>query len=76
MIRVDVRGVAPRHRFERIMGAFESLAEGDAMELTVDHDSRCMYYTLLEERGADAFDFRYLEEGPVTWRVRVGRTRV
>lgn len=74
MIRLDVRNVEPRHRFDRIMGAYDGLAPGHTLELTVDHDPKCMYYTLLEERGASAFEFSYLESGPVTWRVQVSRT--
>ena len=43
------------------------------MELTVDHDPRCMYYTLEAMRGTETFSFDYLENGPETWRVRVGK---
>ena len=72
-LHLDVRPVEPKHRYEKIMGAFESLAVGGAMELVVDHDPECMYYTLLATRGDDAFSFDYLEKGPDTWRVVVGR---
>ena len=39
------------------------------MELTVDHNPECMYYTLLATHGETAFSFEYLENGPETWRV-------
>lgn len=68
---LDVRPVEPKDRFERIMGAYEGLADGQAMELTVDHDPKCMYYTLRATRGDEAFTFDYLEAGPETWRVVV-----
>lgn len=71
--RLDVRPVEPKHRFERIMGAYEALEPGQTLELTVDHDPKCMYYTLRATRGEDAFRFEYLEDGPVTWRVNVTR---
>lgn len=70
---LDVRPVEPRDRLEAIMGAYEALAPGGTLELTVDHDPRCMYYTLRATRGEDAFSFEYLEEGPETWRVEVTR---
>lgn len=70
-VRVDVRGVEPRLRFHRIMGAYEKLAVGESMELAVDHEPSCMYYTLKATRGDEAFDFRYVERGPETWRVEV-----
>jgi uncharacterized protein (DUF2249 family) len=71
MKRVDVRSVPPKDRYERIIGAYEGLAVGGEMELTLDHDPTCMYYTLKATRGDDAFGFEYLDRGPETWRVRV-----
>lgn len=72
-IYLDVRPVEPKHRFETIMGGYESLDVGEVLELTVDHDPACMYYTLRATRGEEAFDFEYLERGPEVWRVRVLR---
>jgi uncharacterized protein (DUF2249 family) len=71
MTRLDVRPVEPKDRFETIIGAYESLAPGDRLELTVDHDPTCMYYTLKATRGDDAFAFEYVERGPEVWRVQV-----
>ena len=68
---LDVRPVEPKHRFDRIMSTYDSLAAGSTMELIVDHDPVCMYYTLKMTRGADTFSFEYLEEGPEVWRVNV-----
>ncbi|HEX7069765.1 MAG TPA: DUF2249 domain-containing protein [Rhodothermales bacterium] len=70
---LDVRPVEPRHRFEMIMGAYRQLAPGQTLELVVDHDPKCMYYTLLHDHGPEAFGFEYLEAGPETWRVNVSR---
>lgn len=68
---LDVRPVEPKDRYEQIMAAYEGLSSGEILELTVDHDPRCMYYTLKATRGDEAFSFAYLEDGPVTWRVHV-----
>jgi uncharacterized protein (DUF2249 family) len=38
--------VEPKDRFDRIMGAYEGLVTDQALELTVDHDPKCMYYAL------------------------------
>lgn len=70
---LDVRPVAPKHRFDTIMAAYHRLATGERLALTVDHDPECMYYTLLAEQGAGAFAFDYLERGPEAWRVVVTR---
>lgn len=71
---LDVRSVEPKHRFELIMGAYEALGADQTLELTVDHDPKCMYYTLKATRGDDAFTFEYLEDGPETWRVQVRKS--
>lgn len=68
---LDVRSVEPKDRFELIMGAYDELDDRQSLELTVDHDPKCMYYTLMATRGPTAFVFEYLEDGPETWRVRV-----
>jgi uncharacterized protein (DUF2249 family) len=70
---LDVRPVQPKDRFQTIMGAYEALPAGATLDLVVDHDPRCMYYTLKATRGADAFTFAYLEDGPEVWRVEVTR---
>ncbi len=75
MSMLDVRGVPPKDRFSLIMGAYEALAPGEQLELTVDHDPECMYFTLLGSRGADAFSFAYGERGPEVWRVTVTKVR-
>ena len=70
-VALDVRPVAPKDRYDRIMAAYEGLGRGETLDLTVDHDPTCMYYTLKATRGDEAFSFDYLERGPETWRVHV-----
>lgn len=70
-VLLDIRPVEPKDRFERIMTAYEGLLDGATLDLTVDHDPKCMYYALKATRGDDAFAFEYLENGPETWRVQV-----
>lgn len=71
--RLDIRPVEPKDRFDTIMATYESLEPGVTMELVVDHDPLCMYYTLKATRPPDNFGFEYLEEGPDVWRVEVTR---
>jgi regulator of cell morphogenesis and NO signaling len=70
---LDMVPIEPKHRFETIMGAWHALPAGGVLELNVDHDPACMYYTLRATQGEDAFTFEYLERGPLFWRVRVTR---
>ncbi len=73
LVNLDIRPVEPKFRYDTIMATYDDLAVGDVLELTVDHDPQCMYYTLLATRGDEAFSFSYLEQGPETWRVLVGK---
>ena len=75
MVMLDIRPVEPKYRFDRIMTAYEDLAETETLELTVDHDPKCMYYALRATRGDDAFRFDYVEHGPETWRVWVRKAK-
>ena len=71
LVALDVRWIEPKHRFDVIMDAYGALVAGETLELIVDHDPMCMYYTLLATRGVGAFDFEYLDSGPETWRIHV-----
>lgn len=70
---LDVRPVEPKDRFELIMSTYDALGSGESLLLVVDHDPKCMYYTLKATRGDACFAFEYLEQGPETWRVVVTR---
>ena len=75
MTTIDVRPVPPRDRHPRIFEAFDALEPGHGFELVNDHDPKPLYHQLRAERGA-ALDWRYLEQGPDVWRVRIGRQEV
>ena len=68
---LDVRDVEPKDRIEHVLGAYSSLPTGVPLELTLDHDPRCMYYTLEATHPGADFSFDYLEQGPTVWRVQV-----
>jgi uncharacterized protein (DUF2249 family) len=71
--RLDVVPIAPKDRFASIMSEWEALSTSETLELTVDHDPSCMYYTLRATQGEQAFAFEYIERGPEVWRVLVTR---
>ncbi len=71
---VDVRLVEPKHRLETIMTAYDALRPGEVLDLIVDHEPQCMYYTLEALHGAGTFTFVNKEDGPEVWRVEVGKT--
>lgn len=69
---LDVREMIPRERHPRIFNAFDSLQPGEGFTLVNDHDPLPLYYQFSAERQG-AFTWDYLESGPETWRVRIGR---
>ncbi|HVC11208.1 MAG TPA: DUF2249 domain-containing protein [Burkholderiales bacterium] len=69
---LDVRTIMPRERHPLIFRTFDALESGEGFELVNDHDPKPLFYQLQAERGSGV-DWRYLEEGPEVWRVRIGR---
>ena len=67
---LDVRGMPPRLRHAKILEVFEALPPGQALVLVSDHDPKPLFYQFQAERPG-GFGWRYLEEGPDTWRVEI-----
>jgi uncharacterized protein (DUF2249 family) len=70
---IDVRPIVPRERHPLIFTTFDGLKAGDAMELVNDHDPRPLFYQFQAERHGQ-FSWEDVEQGPDTWRVRIGKT--
>ena len=49
-----------------------ALTPGQGFVLVNDHDPKPLYYQF-EAEHTGQFTWDYLEEGPLTWRVRIGR---
>jgi uncharacterized protein (DUF2249 family) len=73
MKQIDVRNMVPRERHPLIFKTFDELAKGQTFELINDHDPKPLYSQFQAERPG-VLDWEYLEEGPETWRVRIGKT--
>lgn len=71
--QLDVRSEPPARRHELIFETYTSLDPGEGFVLVNDHDPKPLYYQFAAEH-AGAFSWDYLEQGPQTWRVRIGRT--
>ena len=69
---LDVRELAPARRHEAIFGAFDALAPQGRFVLVNDHDPKPLRYQFEAEHPGE-FSWEYLERGPRTWRVRIGR---
>jgi len=71
-ITLDVRSEIPARRHELIFETYHGLADGNAFVLVNDHDPKPLYYQFDAEHTGQ-FTWEYLEQGPETWRVRIGR---
>ena len=72
---LDVRDLVPARRHEAIFAAYEELAPGAGFVLVNDHDPKPLRYQF-EAEHTGQFTWDYLEAGPRTWRVRIGRALV
>lgn len=69
---IDVRRVAPAQRHPLIFDTFADLAPGASFLLVNDHDPKPLYYQFAAEHTGE-FTWEYLEQGPINWRVRIGK---
>ncbi|HET7580201.1 MAG TPA: DUF2249 domain-containing protein [Bacillales bacterium] len=72
--RIDVREYVPPEKHPAIYQMFESLEAGQKMELVSDHNPKPLFHEFKMERPG-TFTWDYLEEGPVVWRVAIGRIK-
>lgn len=73
MKQVDVRTIPPRERHPILFQTFDQLEPGQSFELVNDHDPKPLYYQFQVER-AGMVEWEYLEQGPSTWRIRIGKS--
>lgn len=69
---LDVRQLIPMERHRAIFSTWENLPAGKSFVLINDHDPKPLYYQFDAEQTGK-FTWDYLESGPETWRVRIGR---
>lgn len=72
MKELDVTTILPKDRHPLIFKMFDELTKGDGFILTNDHDPKPLYYSFLHEREGQ-FEWAYLEEGPVRWKVSIAK---
>lgn len=70
METLDVTAIEPRFKHPTIFEKFDELLEGSAFVIYNDHDPKPLYYQMIAERG-QVFEWEYLDEGPLTWQVKI-----
>ena len=69
---VDLRGIVMRERHPLIFSAFNTLAEGQSMQLVNDHDPQPLRRQF-EADLAGRFSWNTVEAGPEVWRIDIRR---
>lgn len=69
---LDVRVLGRGQKHPAIFGLYDRLAPGESFVLLNDHNPKPLRFQFDAQRPG-AFTWEYLEEGPVDWRVRIGR---
>jgi uncharacterized protein (DUF2249 family) len=69
---IDVRSLPPAQRHAKIFELVNDLGPGASFILVNDHDPKPLYYQL-EAEYPKQFSWTYLERGPDTWRVEIGK---
>jgi len=71
---LDVRELPPALRHSLIFKSYDDLGVGEAFVLVNDHDPKPLFYQFTYEMPGK-FSWVYEEQGPQTWRVRIGKTQ-
>lgn len=69
---VNAAEYPPQIKHKVIFETFDALQSGEAMLLINDHDPKPLFFQFKLERP-DQFTWEYIEQGPVTFRVKIGR---
>lgn len=69
---IDVRSLVPMQRHQKIFELVAQLTPGASFILVNDHDPKPLYYQL-EAENPGQFSWTYVEQGPVVWRVEIGK---
>jgi len=69
---LDIRPIPPAQRHPLIFDLFNGLAAGESFVLVNDHNPKPLFYQFQAELTGQ-FSWDYVEEGPESWRVRIGR---
>ena len=70
---LDIRPIPPAQRHPLIFDLFEKLESGQGFILVNDHNPKPLFYQFQAELTGQ-FTWEDLEEGPLAWRVRIGRS--
>ena len=71
---IDVRPIVPKEKHPAIFAMFNSLLDGETMQLINDHDPKPLYYQMQAENKGQ-FEWEYVEQGPEVWKVNIKKCK-
>ena len=71
-VALDLRPLPPAQRHKLIFETWDSLKAGDTLRITNDHDPKPLYYQFQAEHTGK-FQWKYEQQGPIDWVVRIDR---
>lgn len=71
---IDVTKIVPQRKHATIFETYDALEAGETFVIINDHDPKPLKYQMAAERGEEKFSWNYLQEGPDSWKVRIGKT--
>ena len=72
---LDIQSIQPAARHPLVFAVFENLVAGAKLVLVNNHDPVPLQRQL-DQHFTGEFSWTYLEQGPQTWRVEIGREMV
>ncbi|MGH8272714.1 MAG: DUF2249 domain-containing protein [Gammaproteobacteria bacterium] len=69
---IDVRTIMPPDRHRTVFETYQGLEPGESFLLVADHDPVPLH-NQFEANLAGAYSWDYVQEGPDTWQVEIGR---
>jgi len=67
---LDLRPMPPFERHEKIFQMWGNLKTGETLKIINDHDPRPLRYQF-EVEHKNKYDWKYLQEGPKDWIVKI-----
>lgn len=74
MKTVDARNLSLLKKHPLIFGSINQLQPGDSVLIINNHDPKPLKVKLAADRSA-SYEFEYLQEGPVDWKVKITRIK-
>ncbi|MDO1450851.1 DUF2249 domain-containing protein [Rhodocytophaga aerolata] len=70
---LDATILLPHSKHKILFEKFDSLKVGGSFIVKNDHHTKSFYHLLKSHRG-DRFEWKYLQSGPVVWKVIIQKT--